>query len=59
MADINTFLKPQLTVIDGFVAMEDRDPTDDQSVKRNLILAETYTVATGATCVRIMDIDPH
>jgi hypothetical protein len=39
--------------------MEDRDPTDDQSVKRNLILAETYTVATGATCVRIMDIDPH
>ncbi len=39
IVDINTVLKPALTVIDGFVAMEGRGPTDGTPVKMDLIIA--------------------
>jgi uncharacterized protein (DUF362 family) len=59
IVDINTVLKPALTVIDGFVGMEGSGPTDGTPVKMNLIIAGTDTVATDATACRIMGIDPH
>ena len=59
IVDINTVLKPALTVIDGFVAMEGAGPTDGTPVQMNLIIAGTDPVATDATGCRVMGIDPH
>ena len=59
VVDINTVLKPHLTVVDGFVAMEGKGPTDGSPVKMDLIVAGQDPVATDATCARIMGFDPH
>ena len=59
IVDINAVLPPALTVIDGFVAMEGRGPTDGNSVKMDLIIAGKDPVATDATCARVMGFDPH
>lgn len=59
VVDINSVLKPHLTVIDGFVAMEGKGPSNGSPVKTDLILAGKDPVATDATCARVMGIDPH
>jgi len=59
IVDINSVLRPHLTVIDGFVAMEGHGPTDGTPLKMDLIIAGKDPVATDATCARIMGIDPH
>jgi uncharacterized protein (DUF362 family) len=59
VTDINTVLKPALTVIDGFVGMEGRGPINGTPVKMDLIIAGIDVVATDATACRIMGIDPH
>jgi len=59
VVDINSVIKPNLTVIDGFVAMEGKGPTDGTPVKMNLIIAGRDPVATDATAVRVMGFDPH
>lgn len=59
IVDINTVIHPNLTVIDGFVAMEGRGPTDGSPVKMDLIIAGKDPVATDATGARAMGIDPH
>ena len=59
VVDINTVLRPALTVIDGFVGMEGRGPADGTPVQMNLIIAGTDPVATDATACRIMDINPY
>jgi uncharacterized protein (DUF362 family) len=56
--DINTVIKPALTVIDGFVAMEGQGPTDGTPVKMDLIIAGKDVVATDATAARVMGFDP-
>jgi uncharacterized protein (DUF362 family) len=58
VVDINTVIKPALTVIDGFVAMEGRGPTDGTPVKMDLIIAGKDVVATDATGARIMGFEP-
>jgi uncharacterized protein (DUF362 family) len=57
--DVNTALRSQLTVIDGFVAMEGRGPVGGRPVKIDLIIAGVDPVATDATAARIMGFDPH
>ena len=59
IVDINTVIKPHLTVIDGFIAMEGKGPVDGSPVKMDLIIAGKDPVATDATCARVMGIDPH
>jgi len=59
IVDINTVLKPHLTVIDGFVAMEGRGPIQGAPLEMNLVLAGKDPVATDATCSRIMGMDPY
>ena len=56
--DINTVIKPALTVIDGFIAMEGRGPTDGTPIKMDLIIAGKDVVATDATAARVMGFDP-
>ncbi len=58
VVDINTVIKPALTVIDGFVAMEGHGPTDGTPVKMDLIIAGKDVVATDATAARVMGFDP-
>ena len=58
VVDINTVLKPVLTVIDGFVAMEGKGPTDGTPVKMDLIIAGKDVVATDAIAARTMGMDP-
>jgi uncharacterized protein (DUF362 family) len=58
VVDINTVLKPALTLIDGFVGMEGRDPTDGTPVKMDLIIAGKDVVATDATAARVMGFEP-
>lgn len=58
VVDINTVLKPALTVIDGFVGMEGRGPTDGTPVKMDLIIAGKDVVAVDATGARAMGLDP-
>ena len=58
IVDINTVIKPALTVIDGFVAMEGQGPTDGTPVKMDLIIAGKDVVATDATAARVMGFDP-
>ena len=59
VVDINTVIRPVLTVIDGFVAMEGRGPTDGTPVQMNLIIASKDVVAADSTGCRVMGIDPH
>jgi len=59
IAEINTVLKPTLTVIDGFVAMEGSGPVGGTPVQMDLIIAGSDPVATDATACRIMGFDPH
>jgi uncharacterized protein (DUF362 family) len=56
--DINSVLKPTLTVVDGFVGMEGKGPTDGEPVQMDLIIAGADPVATDAACCKIMGIDP-
>jgi uncharacterized protein (DUF362 family) len=59
IADINSVIKPALTVIDGFVAMEGNGPVSGDPVKMDLIIAGKDVVATDATACRVMGFDPH
>lgn len=59
IVDINSVLKPALTVIDGFVGMEGKGPTDGTPVKTDLIIAGKDVVSTDATAARIIGFDPH
>jgi uncharacterized protein (DUF362 family) len=59
VVDINTVLKPAITVIDGFVGMEGQGPVDGTPVQMDLIIAGTDAVATDATACRIMGINPY
>ena len=59
IVDINTVLRPKLTVIDGFYALEGPGPIGGYPVKMDLIIAGRDPVATDATACRIMGIDPY
>lgn len=59
IVDINTVLRPTFTVIDGFVAMEGKGPTNGTPVQMDTIVAGIDPVATDATACRVMGFDPH
>jgi uncharacterized protein (DUF362 family) len=58
IVDVNTVLKPALTVIDGFVGMEGRGPSGGTPVKMDLIIAGKDVVATDSTAARVMGFEP-
>jgi uncharacterized protein (DUF362 family) len=59
VVDINTVVKPVLTVVDGFVGMEGSGPVDGDPVRMDLIVAGRDVVAVDATCSRVMGFDPQ
>lgn len=58
IVDINSVIKPVLTVIDGFVGMEGNGPIEGKPVKMDLIVASKDVVAADATACRTMDMNP-
>jgi uncharacterized protein (DUF362 family) len=58
IVDVNTVLKPAVTVIDGFVGMEGRGPSGGTPVKMDLIIAGKDVVATDSTAARVMGFEP-
>jgi uncharacterized protein (DUF362 family) len=56
--DINRAVKPVLTVVDGFVAMEGMGPVNGSPVEMETIIAGRDVVATDATASRVMGFDP-
>jgi uncharacterized protein (DUF362 family) len=58
VVDINSVLKPRLTVIDGFIALEGSGPISGSPVKMDVIVAGRDVVAVDATACRVMGIDP-
>jgi len=59
IVDVNSVLRPSLTVIDGFVGMEGRGPVGGKPVQMDLIIAGKDVVAVDSTACRVMGIDPH
>jgi uncharacterized protein (DUF362 family) len=59
IVDIASVLKPKLTIIDGFYALEGLGPSRGTPVKMDLLIAGTDIVATDATACRIMGIEPE
>jgi uncharacterized protein (DUF362 family) len=59
VVDINTVLRPTITIIDGFVGMEGKGPIDGTPIQMNVIIAGTDPVATDATAARIMGFNPY
>ena len=59
IVDINTVLRPAITIIDGFVGMEGKGPIDGTPVQMDLIIAGTDPVATDATAARVMGFNPY
>jgi uncharacterized protein (DUF362 family) len=59
IVDINSVLRPVLTVIDGFVGMEGRGPVGGLPVQMDLTIAGNDVVATDSVGCRVMGIDPH
>ncbi len=57
--DIAVTLPPQLTVIDGFVAMEGRGPVHGKPVQMDTVIASTDVVGADATASRIMGFNPN
>lgn len=56
--DINTVLKPQFTIIDGFYALEGPGPTSGTPVKMDLLVAGRDVVAVDATACRVIGVEP-
>lgn len=56
--DINLTLRPHLTVIDGFVAMEGRGPVHGKPVMMDTVIASLDPVAADTVASCIMGFDP-
>ena len=59
VTDITSAIKPHLTIVDGFVAMEGRGPVGGNPVQMDTIVAGRDVVAVDATASRLMGFDPH
>ncbi len=59
VVDINTVLKPTLSIIDGFIAMEGKGPVHGRPRKMDTIIVGGNPIATDAVAARIMDFNPH
>ncbi len=58
VTDLNSIIRPQLSVIDGSVAMEGDGPMQGTPVNFGVVVAGTDTVATDLVATRVMGFDP-
>lgn len=57
--EIYKHVKPTLSIIDGFVAMEGNGPIDGEPVKMNLALAGTNALATDIVASNLIGLSPE
>ena len=61
IVDINTIIKPHLTIIDGYRVLLRNGPTGgnlDDVIEKKTIIAGTERVAADAYAVTLLDVDP-
>jgi len=58
IADISTFLKPRLNIVDATVGLEGYGPFEGEQVKLDLLIAGDNIVATDACAAAIMGFEP-
>ena len=58
IVDVTSVLRPKLTVIDGFYALEGPGPSRGTPVKMDILVAGADIVAIDATVCRVTGIDP-
>lgn len=58
IVDINSAYRPDLTVIDGFVAMEGSGPVNGQPIEMGLVIAGKDVVSTDTITSKVMGFDP-
>lgn len=58
LADLNSYLKPRLYIMDGIMAMEGNGPRGGDPKKMSVILFSTDPVALDATVCRMIKLNP-
>jgi len=59
LAELHAIFKPQISIMDGIIAMEGRGPTNGKPRRMNLLLASRDSVALDATAMRLTGLDPQ
>ncbi|MEN8152667.1 MAG: DUF362 domain-containing protein [Acidobacteriota bacterium] len=59
LIDINNFLKPQLYIMDGIIAMEGNGPRGGELISMNVILFSKDPVALDSVFCKLIDLDPE
>lgn len=59
IADINTYLKPKLTVVDGTIGLEGTGPRTGEPKICNVIMASADLVASDVATAHFMGFDPN
>ena len=52
-------IKPDLSIIDGFIGMQGNGPVDGSPIKMNLALASLDPIAVDVCAAKLMGIDPN
>jgi uncharacterized protein (DUF362 family)/Pyruvate/2-oxoacid:ferredoxin oxidoreductase delta subunit len=59
LVDLNTLIRPRLSIMDGIVAMEGNGPRSGKLKQLNVLLLSSDPVALDATACRIAHLDPE
>jgi uncharacterized protein (DUF362 family) len=59
IVELNSLLKPALSIMDGIWAMEGRGPVNGRKVELNLLLGSLDPVALDASAMRLVGLDPQ
>lgn len=59
LVDLNTIIRPRLSVMDGIMAMEGNGPRNGTPKQLGVLLFSTDPVALDATACRIVGLDPE
>ena len=57
--DINTTVRPHLSIVDGIIGMEGDGPIMGTPVQSNVLVMGTNSSSVDATCARVMGINPY
>lgn len=58
LAELHAIFKPQISIMDGIIAMEGRGPANGKPRRMDLLLAGRDNVAVDATGMRLAGLDP-
>ncbi len=59
LAELHAIFKPQISIMDGIIAMEGRGPANGKPRRLDLLLASRDSVALDATAMRLAGLDPQ